>query len=69
MFAAHSPHQIEFGLEVDIMRQFQMFDEAGRLHIVGMRNDEFLVLCRRDDVLANAPIAEHGFFGVPKVIE
>ena len=24
---------------------------------------------RRDDVLANAPDAEHGFFGVPKVIE
>ena len=24
---------------------------------------------RREDVLANAPAAEHGFFGVPKVIE
>ena len=24
---------------------------------------------RRDDVIANAPAAEHGFFGVPKVIE
>jgi aspartyl-tRNA(Asn)/glutamyl-tRNA(Gln) amidotransferase subunit C len=24
---------------------------------------------RRDDVLANAPANEHGFFGVPKVIE
>jgi len=24
---------------------------------------------RRDAVLANAPMAEHGFFGVPKVIE
>ena len=24
---------------------------------------------RRDDVLANAPTAEHGFYGVPKVIE
>ncbi|SHN51407.1 Asp-tRNA(Asn)/Glu-tRNA(Gln) amidotransferase subunit GatC [Erythrobacter sanguineus] len=24
---------------------------------------------RRADVLANAPVAEHGFFGVPKVIE
>ena len=24
---------------------------------------------RRDDVHANAPAAEHGFFGVPKVIE
>ncbi|NNC71872.1 MAG: Asp-tRNA(Asn)/Glu-tRNA(Gln) amidotransferase subunit GatC [Sphingomonadaceae bacterium] len=24
---------------------------------------------RRDDILANAPLAEHGFFAVPKVIE
>ncbi|MFZ9395261.1 MAG: Asp-tRNA(Asn)/Glu-tRNA(Gln) amidotransferase subunit GatC [Erythrobacter sp.] len=24
---------------------------------------------KRSDVLANAPAAEHGFFGVPKVIE
>jgi aspartyl-tRNA(Asn)/glutamyl-tRNA(Gln) amidotransferase subunit C len=24
---------------------------------------------RQADVLANAPVAEHGFFGVPKVIE
>ena len=24
---------------------------------------------KRSDVLANAPVAEHGFFGVPKVIE
>lgn len=24
---------------------------------------------RREDVLANAPATEHGFFGVPKVIE
>ena len=24
---------------------------------------------RRDAILANAPAAEHGFFGVPKVIE
>ncbi|MEE4539013.1 MAG: Asp-tRNA(Asn)/Glu-tRNA(Gln) amidotransferase subunit GatC [Erythrobacter sp.] len=24
---------------------------------------------RRDDVMVNAPAAEHGFFGVPKVIE
>ena len=23
----------------------------------------------RDDILANAPAAQHGFFGVPKVIE
>jgi aspartyl-tRNA(Asn)/glutamyl-tRNA(Gln) amidotransferase subunit C len=24
---------------------------------------------KRDDILANAPAAEHGFFAVPKVIE
>ncbi len=24
---------------------------------------------KREDVLANAPVAEHGFFAVPKVIE
>jgi aspartyl-tRNA(Asn)/glutamyl-tRNA(Gln) amidotransferase subunit C len=24
---------------------------------------------KRDEILANAPAAEHGFFGVPKVIE
>lgn len=24
---------------------------------------------RREDILDNAPMAEHGFFGVPKVIE
>ena len=24
---------------------------------------------KQNDVLANAPVAEHGFFGVPKVIE
>ena len=24
---------------------------------------------RREDVLVNAPMAEHGFYGVPKVIE
>lgn len=24
---------------------------------------------RRDDILANAPAPEHGFFGVPKVID
>ena len=24
---------------------------------------------RREDIMANAPVAEHGFFGVPKVIE
>ena len=34
------------------MRQFEMLDEAGRLHIVGMRHHEFLVLRRRQHLLA-----------------
>ena len=44
---AQLPHQAELGLEVDVVRQLQMLDEAGRLHVVGMREDEFLVLRRR----------------------
>lgn len=31
--------------------------------------DPFTAGGKREDVLANAPAAEHGFFGVPKVIE
>ena len=34
-----------------------------------MREDIVTDGGRRDDVLANAPVAEHGFFAVPKVIE
>ena len=45
---AQLAQQAEFGLEVDVMRQLEMLDEAGRLHIVGMRHHEFLVLRRRD---------------------
>jgi hypothetical protein len=52
MFGTHAPHQVELGLEVDVMRQLEMLDEACRLHIVAMRQHEFLVLGRRDDVLA-----------------
>ena len=33
------------------------------------RADEVTDGDRRADVLANAPLAEHGFFAVPKVIE
>jgi len=33
------------------------------------RKDEITDGNRQDDVLANAPEAEHGFFAVPKVIE
>ena len=34
-----------------------------------LREDEVTDGDCRDDVLANAPVAEHGFFAVPKVIE
>ena len=34
-----------------------------------LRGDEITDGGKRDDVLANAPAAEHGFFAVPKVIE
>lgn len=34
-----------------------------------MRDDVVTDGDKRDDILANAPLAEHGFFAVPKVIE
>ena len=34
-----------------------------------LRDDEITDGGISDDVLANAPVAEHGFFAVPKVIE
>lgn len=34
-----------------------------------LRDDDVTDGGIRDDVLANAPLAEHGFFAVPKVIE
>jgi aspartyl-tRNA(Asn)/glutamyl-tRNA(Gln) amidotransferase subunit C len=34
-----------------------------------LRDDEVTDGGKRDDVLASAPAAEHGFFAVPKVIE
>ena len=34
-----------------------------------MRQDIVTDGGKQDDVLANAPVAEHGFFAVPKVIE
>jgi aspartyl-tRNA(Asn)/glutamyl-tRNA(Gln) amidotransferase subunit C len=34
-----------------------------------LRGDEVTDGDCRDDILANAPAAEHGFFAVPKVIE
>ena len=34
-----------------------------------LRDDAVTDGDKRDDILANAPAAEHGFFAVPKVIE
>jgi aspartyl-tRNA(Asn)/glutamyl-tRNA(Gln) amidotransferase subunit C len=34
-----------------------------------LRDDQVTDGDHRDEVLANAPVAEHGFFAVPKVIE
>lgn len=34
-----------------------------------LRKDEITDGGIREKILANAPVAEHGFFGVPKVIE
>jgi aspartyl-tRNA(Asn)/glutamyl-tRNA(Gln) amidotransferase subunit C len=34
-----------------------------------LRGDEVTAGGIRDDILANAPVTEHGFFAVPKVIE
>lgn len=34
-----------------------------------LRDDVVTEPDRRDEILANAPLAEHGFFAVPKVIE
>ena len=34
-----------------------------------LRDDVVTEPDRRDEILANAPVAEHGFFAVPKVIE
>lgn len=34
-----------------------------------LREDAVTAGDRRDEILANAPAAEHGFFAVPKVIE
>ncbi|HTU10553.1 MAG TPA: Asp-tRNA(Asn)/Glu-tRNA(Gln) amidotransferase subunit GatC [Allosphingosinicella sp.] len=38
-------------------------------NILRLREDIVTEGDRRDAVLANAPVAEHGFFAVPKVIE
>src|SRR5260221_302351 len=43
---AQAPDQVQFGLEIDVMRQLQMLRKAGRLDVIRMVKDEFLVLRR-----------------------
>ena len=38
-------------------------------NVLRLRDDVVTEGDRRDEVLNNAPVAEHGFFAVPKVIE
>jgi len=38
-------------------------------NVLRLREDVVTTGDRRDEILANAPVAEHGFFAVPKVIE
>lgn len=38
-------------------------------NVLRLRDDVVAEGDRRDQVLKNAPVAEHGFFAVPKVIE
>ncbi len=52
MTGAHAPNKIKFGLEIHIMRQLQMLDEAGCLHIVAVGDDKFFVLRGRQTVFA-----------------
>src|SRR5690606_27302625 len=58
IFRTHTADEIEFSLEIHVMRQFQMLDKPGRLHIVGMGNDEFLVLGRCRHIRIEFPHAQ-----------
>ena len=46
VLAAQAADQLQFGLKIDVMRQFDMLEEACGLHIVAMAEDEFFVLGR-----------------------
>ena len=49
---------VELGLEVDIVRELEVLDEAGGLDVVAVGNDEFLVLGDALQVLAEFTGAE-----------
>src|SRR3990167_7348550 len=48
---AQTADQLQFGLEIDVMRQLDMFQKARGLHVIGMHQHEFLILRGRTDVL------------------
>src|SRR5262249_39532563 len=51
-FRSQAANEAELRLKIDVVRQLQVLDESGRLHVVGMRQHEFLVLRRTLDLLA-----------------
>ena len=50
--------EAELGLEIDIVRQLEVLDEAGRLDVVAVGQDELLVLRRRRQLLAELARAQ-----------
>jgi aspartyl-tRNA(Asn)/glutamyl-tRNA(Gln) amidotransferase subunit C len=58
---------------VEQLQQVDVTDVAPMTAVIPnelrMRPDVVTEGDRRDDILSNAPVAEHGFFAVPKVIE
>jgi len=53
----------------DVQPMTAVIPQALRLRDDVIDADPLTAGGRREDVLANAPLAEHGFYGVPKVIE
>src|SRR5438105_2291264 len=49
---AQLAQQTELGLEIDVMRQLQVLDKTGRLHVVGVRQHKLFVLRGRLDGFA-----------------
>src|SRR5262249_17036273 len=43
-FRAQLPQETELGLEINVVRQFQVLDETSRLHVVGVAEDKLLIL-------------------------
>ena len=46
---AQTSDQFQFRLKINVMRQFDVFEKACRLNVVGMHQDELFVLCGRAD--------------------